>query len=94
MGMPDGSRPVAQKQANAWGLYDMSGNIGEWVWDLYGAYPASATDPRGPDSGSDRIIRGGHHLGVATAERSANRQAMGPDTRTHYYGFRLARTFF
>lgn len=84
---------IAQKRPNNYGLYDMHGNVWEWVQDYYGAYPTSTvTDPTGPSSGSGRVIRGGGWGNPAQDLRSANRGYVGPDNRHSFVGFRLART--
>jgi len=90
---------VGQKSPNAWGLYDMHGNVGEWVQDWYGDYPSgSVTDPTGPSTGSTRrVIRGGSWQDYSAYCRSANREDHEPDRSSNNsvhldnYGFRLVR---
>ncbi|MCX7635661.1 MAG: formylglycine-generating enzyme family protein, partial [Syntrophales bacterium] len=82
------------KQPNAWGLYDMLGNVWEWVQDWYGDYPAGhVTDPEGPSSGSFRVSRGGSWGDYARDARAAYRSSHTPDDRRSNLGFRLLRTY-
>ena len=67
------THPVGKKKPNAWGLYDMSGNVREWVWDWYGSYSGDARDPTGPEQGSNRVVRGGSWLSKARRVRVAYR---------------------
>ncbi|MCB2153644.1 formylglycine-generating enzyme family protein [bacterium] len=85
-------RPVGQWQANAWGLYDMSGNAREWCQDYYSAtyYSVSPSlDPTGPDTGTKRVLRGGGWYDGAEICRSACRRSDTPDRRRGLYGFRI-----
>jgi formylglycine-generating enzyme required for sulfatase activity len=77
------SRPLGLKVANPWGFYDMGGGIGEWCQDWYEPLPAVAqVDPRGPNQGDQKVIRGGF--------RSARRQtSSGPNLRSSGTGLRL-----
>ena len=84
--------PVGSFPANSWGLYDMHGNVSEWVWDRHGAYPSVAqTDPIGASSGSFRVGRGGCWFGSAEDLRSAQRAGFNPLGRGDTSGFRLVR---
>jgi formylglycine-generating enzyme required for sulfatase activity len=86
------TKPVTQKQPNAWGLYDMHGNVWEWVQDWHGSYPTTAViDPTGPENGLARVIRGGGWSSSACNCRSANRAYYTPDVRHGVLGFRLLR---
>ena len=83
--------PVGSYPPNAWGLYDMHGNVWEWCQDRYDSYPKqSVTDPRGPEVGSDCVLRGGCWISVAAICRSAYRSGYDPSIRDFRNGFRLA----
>ncbi len=86
------THPVAQKDANAWGMYDMHGNVSEWCQDWFGNYGAdSVTDPDGPSSGSYRVLRGGSWSQFARNCRSAYRNSGKPGAFADSIGFRLVR---
>ena len=87
--------PVGSFAANDFGLKNMAGNAFEWCWDWYGGtyYTVSngTTDPRGPTSGADRVVRGGSWISIAFSARSSCRDADTP-TRVADNGFRMARS--
>lgn len=84
---------VGQKKPNAWGLYDMHGNLQEWCQDWYGDYPSGfLLNPRGPSSGSYRVLRGGSWLSRPRDVRCADRSRNRPGGRFYSVGFRLLRT--
>ncbi|HEY2342070.1 MAG TPA: formylglycine-generating enzyme family protein, partial [Chthoniobacteraceae bacterium] len=86
-----GPRAVGQKQANAWGLRDMLGNMMEWCSDYYGPYPDSdVRDPQGPPTGLARVIRGGGWLLAPKACRAAARASNAPGVSGRVVGFRLS----
>ena len=85
----DTTHEVKTKSANAWGLYDMHGNVWEWVNDWFGDYSSEAeTDPTGPSAGSYSVVRGGDFFNSATFLRSAFR-LRSPGFRVSNVGFRL-----
>jgi formylglycine-generating enzyme required for sulfatase activity len=87
-----GIHSVGQKLPNAWGLYDMSGNLYEWCYNRWESPPSGGSDPVGPGPGSDRVIRGGSFINDANFCRSAYRLYFDSSVCFYHIGFRLVRT--
>lgn len=86
---------VGSFSPNAFGLYDMHGNVGEWVWDYYGEYEiGNQTDPAGPPTGTHKVYRGGGWNDFAKNMRSAYRAALAEDKGSFNIGIRLVRNAF
>jgi len=84
------AHPVAQKLPNPFGLHDMHGNVYELCSDWYGDYPSTPlSDPRGPSSGSSRVLRGGSWSNAPLSVRCASRVNGTPGYRSSSYGFRV-----
>ncbi|MCP4669655.1 MAG: formylglycine-generating enzyme family protein, partial [Deltaproteobacteria bacterium] len=88
----DSPAPVKKYPPNAWGLYDMHGNVWEWCRDWFGEYPSEhVTDPLGPSKGEYRVGRGGAFFRKAQYCRSAVRYIFTQGYGYDCVGFRLVR---
>ena len=92
-GQSKGPVAVGQYLPNEYGLYDMAGNVAEWLNDWYGSYEnKDIVDPTGADTGTNRVVRGGGWADKATALASSERDKKAPLYKGHTLGFRIARS--
>ncbi|MEI6873357.1 MAG: SUMF1/EgtB/PvdO family nonheme iron enzyme, partial [Verrucomicrobiota bacterium] len=86
-----GTVEVGKYPKNGYGLYDMAGNVWEWCWDWYDSEKLGVDDPRGSETGTSRVLRGGSWSTGAANCSLANRDYYSPGSRSYSIGFRLAR---
>jgi formylglycine-generating enzyme required for sulfatase activity len=88
------THPIGEKQPNELGIFDMSGNVAEFCSDVYAAdyygKTIDAIDPKGPQKGEKRVLRGGSYMDDNISCRSVFRSMVKPNLRQWNYGFRLA----
>ena len=89
------TNPVGVFAANAYGLYDMSGNVWEWCWDWHSSSyygdPAAGNNPRGPGTGTYRVLRGGAWYSITADARCASRSGGSPASSYYVWGVRCVR---
>ena len=88
------THPVAQKRPNELGIFDMSGNVLEWTldWGIERYSGENLRNPKGPEKGTDKVLKGGAYFYAPTVGRIAYRMSWEPDTKRYYFGFRVVST--